>query len=106
VTRGQWKIRISAAADYDEILRWTSAEFGSVQATSYGGLLAAAVARLEGGPSTAGVKQRDEIGAGICTIHVGRRARHFILFRVGSETERAIDVPRILHDAMDLARHV
>jgi hypothetical protein len=39
-------------------------------------------------------------------VHVGRRGRHGILFRVGDEQVRAIDVPRVLHDAVDLARQV
>jgi len=69
-------------------------------------LLAAALARLERGPSIAGVRQRDEIGAGLRTLHAGRRGRHIILFRIGSEPDRTIDVLRIPHDAMDLARHV
>jgi plasmid stabilization system protein ParE len=39
------------------------------------------------------------------TLHVGRRGRYIILFRIGAEPERTIDVSRILNDAMDLARH-
>ena len=113
MTRRTWTVRLSdtAEADYDDILRWTEGEFGAVQATSYGYLLAATLARLERGPAIAGTRQRDAIGAGLRTLHMGRRGRHIILFRVGCEPgrtipDRTIDVLRILHDAMDLARHV
>ncbi len=108
MTRRKWTVRLSdtAEADYDDILRWTVRRFGAVQAASYGVLLAAAVARLERGPTIAGARPRDEIGAGLRTLHVGRRGRHIILFRISSEPDRTLDVLRILHDAMDLARHV
>jgi toxin ParE1/3/4 len=108
VTRRSWTVRLSAAAetDHDEILRWTAERFGIQQAAAYGERLAARVAGLGGGPNIAGARKRDEIGVGLRTLHVGRRGRHIILFRIGSEPDRTIDVLRILHDAMDLARHV
>jgi toxin ParE1/3/4 len=108
VTRRKWTVRLSetAEADHDEILRWTMARFGIAQAASHGDLLAMTLARLERGPATAGTRQRNEIGAGLRTLHVGRRGRHVILFRIGSERDRTIDVLRILQDAMDPARHV
>ena len=107
MTRRNWTVRLSdtAEADYDAILRWTAGQFGAEQAASYGDLLAMALARLERGPTVARVRQRHEIGAGLRTLHVGRHGRHIILFRIGSETDRTIGVLRILHDAMDLARH-
>jgi toxin ParE1/3/4 len=50
---------------------------------------------------------RDEIGAGIRTLHVarqGRKGRHFVAFSV---TEgHIINVLRLLHDSMDLAKHL
>lgn len=108
MTRHRWTVRLSdtADADYDDILRWTARRFGAGQAASYAELLAATLARLERGPSILGARHRDEIGAGLRTLHVGQRGRHVILFRVGSEVDRTIDVLRILHDAMDFARHV
>ena len=37
----------------------------------------------------------------------GRKGRHFVLFRIGSESGRElIDVLRLLHDAMDLQRNL
>ena len=52
----------------------------------------------------------DDIARGLMTLHVaryGRKGRHFLLFRLGAEQEAlCIDVLRILHDGMDLQRHV
>jgi toxin ParE1/3/4 len=108
VTRRNWTVRLSdtAEADFDDVLRWTARRFGVTQAASYGDLLATTLARLERGPSIAGARQRDENGPSLRTLHVGSRGRHIILFRIGSEPDRIIDVLRILHDAMDLVRHV
>jgi plasmid stabilization system protein ParE len=78
VRSDRWTVRLSdtAEADYDEILRWTARRFGVVQAASCGNLIAAVLARLERGPNIAAVQRRDEIGAGLHTLHVGRRGRH------------------------------
>jgi plasmid stabilization system protein ParE len=75
VTYRNWTVRLSdtAEADYDDILRWTARRFGATQAAAYGGLFAAALARLERGPAIAGMRQRDEIGAGLrsCMSGIG-----------------------------------
>ena len=78
MTRLGWTIRLSetAEADHDEILRWTARRFGAAQVITYALLLAETLARLEFGPDIAGVRQRDEIGSGLRTLHVGRRGRH------------------------------
>ena len=43
-------------------------------------------------------------------LHVarrGRQGRHFVLYRADSQAETpVIDVLRLLHDSMDLPRHV
>jgi toxin ParE1/3/4 len=63
---------------------------------------------LQDGPRVVGTKIRDEIAAGLRSIPVKlnrRNARHSVFFRV-SENAREIVVLRILHVAMDPARHV
>lgn len=89
MTRRHWTVRLSdtAEADYDEIVRWTARRFCASQAAPYGDLLDATLARQTRGPTPTGVRQRDEIGTGLHTLHVGRRGRHVILFRVGSEPD-------------------
>ena len=107
-----WTVRLSAAAeaDYLQILRWTVENFGSSQARVYAETLMSALKTLAAGPDVIGVKARPEIGGKIRTLHVarnGRKGRHFIMFRVGSaEEENQIDVLRLLHDSMDLERHL
>jgi toxin ParE1/3/4 len=113
MTAGEaWRVNIgtAAATDFASILQWTAEQFGTGQARVYDGTLRAALNDLHDGPGIAGVRRRDEIGSDLATLHVargGRRGRHFILFRVrAGEQPPVVEVLRILHDAMDLARHV
>ena len=107
-----WTVRLSAAAeaDFRQILRWTVDNFGSAQARAYADTLSSALKALNAGTSVIGVKERPEIGSNIWTLHVarnGRKGRHFIMFRVAAaQDSKVIDVLRLLHDGMDLARHV
>lgn len=106
-----WPVRLSAAAenDYRQILRWTVDHFGAAQALSYAETLSSALQALSAGPAIIGAKERPEIGKHIWTLHVarlGRKGRHFVMFRVGCvEGREVIDVLRLLHDSMDLERH-
>lgn len=105
----RWRVRLSAAAELDflAIVRWTDANFGPRQATSYRATLVAALAALEEGPEVTGSMPRDEIQKGLRTLHVSRRGlrgRHFVLYQ--ARVAGTIEIVRILHDAMDLARHV
>jgi toxin ParE1/3/4 len=107
-----WTVDLAepAEADFTAIITWTAEQFGNIQARVYADTLSAALIALRDGPKTPGVKRRDEIGKDLCTLHVARgsrRGRHFILFRVrGDEQPPRIEVLRILHDAMDMARHL
>jgi toxin ParE1/3/4 len=81
-----------------------------VQAQTYAAVLSAALAALTDGPTAVGAKERREIGNRMFTLHVargGQRGRHLVLFGTTlGKHERHIEVLRILHDAMDLSRHV
>ena len=107
-----WTIRLAAAAEQDfrEILRWTVENFGRSQARAYARTLSTALQDLARGPSTMGARQREDIGPGIHTLHVarkGRKGRHLVVFRVAPPpSERVIDELRLLHDSMDLPRHL
>lgn len=104
------RLTAAAEADFREILRWTVARFGEAQARVYARTLSAALTDLAGGPAIPGVRERGEIAKGLFTLHVarkGRKGRHFIVFRVGQDRGLAvIEVLRVLHDAMDLQRHL
>jgi len=66
-------------------------------------ILADALAALSAGPAAVGVRPRPEIGVRLYSLHAGR---HFVVFRASREKDRSIVVLRVLHDTMDLARHV
>ena len=107
--RRRWKVRLTAAAEADVrgIFLWTVEHFGVDQARRYRATLFAALRDLDDGPETTGVRDRAELGRNLKSLHVarhGRRGRHVILFTTG--TEDRIQILRILHDSMDLARHL
>ena len=111
-TRRRWRIRLTATAetDFRNILSWTSEHFGERQAHVYADTLTAAIETLTDGPYIAGSRERSDIGEGLRVLHVarrGRKGRHFVLCRAESQAAPpAIDVLRLLHDSMDLPRHV
>lgn len=108
----RWRIRLAVAAesDFRNILRWTSERFGEAQARVYAETLTRAIETLAAGPQVPGSRRHDDIAEGLMTLHVarrGRKGRHLVLFRVGIPAEPpVIDVLRLLHDSMDLPRHV
>jgi toxin ParE1/3/4 len=109
MTERRWRVRLGAAAEVDfaNILKWTTENFGARQSRVYRDTLVQAIGELAEGPDVAGSKARDEIMAGIRTLHVARRGRrgsHFLMYRAAPNS--TIEVVRILHDRMDLRRHV
>ena len=109
MTNSQWRIRlgIEAEKDFTRIVKYTADTFGERQAAIYQTALIEALTALHSGPDVPASAARDEILPGLRSLHVarqGRRGRHFIMYRdVGAQV---IEVVRILHDAMDLARHI
>ncbi len=107
-----WNVRLTAAAeaDFEGILRWTIEHFGEAQALVYAETLSMALEALTAGPTAIGVKPRDDIIKGLFSLHVaraGRRGRHFVMFRIAKEQDGGvIEVLRVLHDSMDLPRHL
>ena len=105
----QWRVRLGdeAEADFARILHHTADTFGKRQARIYQTTLTKALAALHAGPDIQGSKARDEIQPGLRSLHIarkGRRGRHFIMYR--PVAGQVVEVVRILHDAMDLARHI
>lgn len=106
----RWTVRLTAAAasDFEHIIDWSIEHFGDSQAAAYAETLSLAVEALADGPSVAGAKQRDEILKGLYSLHVarqGRKGSHFVMYRVAGSGD-AIEVLRLLHDSMDLPRHL
>jgi toxin ParE1/3/4 len=93
-----------ADADIDSILLWTREQFGSRQASLYHDRIIDLLEGLASDPTPTSSKAREhDVGPGYRTAHLGRRARHLVLYRV--EPERVLIV-RILHDGMDVSRHL
>ncbi|MDB5575875.1 MAG: plasmid stabilization system [Bradyrhizobium sp.] len=109
MSSGKWQVRLTSAAerDFQSILTWTTEQYGEAQARDYAATLTAAILTLADGPDVLTSNPRDEIAPGLRVLHAarfGRRARHILLYRANSGA--VIDVLRILHDAMDIERHV
>ncbi|WP_262730567.1 type II toxin-antitoxin system RelE/ParE family toxin [Alloalcanivorax marinus] len=109
---------LSAAAQDDirDILGWTHERFGEAARLRYQALLATALRDLSHQPARPGSVERPELGPGVRSWHLHlsrerartdtgmvRRPGHFVIYRV--EAERIL-VGRVLHDAMELARHL
>ena len=111
-SRRRWRVRLTAAgeADIRDIVRWTANRFGATQARAYADTLSRAIRALAEGPAVLGAGRREDIAKDVMAVHVarrGRRGRHVVLYRVGApEKPPVIDVLRVLHDTMDLPRHV
>ena len=104
-----WAVRLAEKAEHDllDALVWTTDQFGALQADDYLETLTLALEAMTDGPSIVGSKVRDDIGLGIRTLHVarlGRKGRHLVVFRFADG--QVIDVIRLLHDSMDLAKHL
>jgi toxin ParE1/3/4 len=105
----EWRVQLSVQAQRDvaDIVRWTAEQFGRRQTIVYHATLYAAIESLAVGPDVPGSTAREELGPGRRTLHVargGRRGRHVLVYR--AIDERTIRVSRILHDSMDIGRHV
>lgn len=108
--RRSWRVWLAEGAERDffNILRWTAEQFGKRQARVYETTLRNALKALASGPNALGCRERPDLGVDVASLHVarqGRKARHLIVFRA-HEKMAAIEVLRILHDSMDLARHM
>lgn len=112
------RYRLSAAAQADvvEILRWTQEQFGDAARLRYEKLIVAALRDVAAQPNRAGSIARPELGADVRSWHlrlsrnhvatraeVVRRPRHFLLYR---REPALLAVGRVLHDAMELERHL
>ena len=105
----RWNVRLGAAAELDfaNILKWTTENFGARQSRVYRNTLVQAIGELAGGPDVVGSRTRDEIMPGLRTLHVawhGRRGSHFLMYRIAPRG--TIEIVRILHDRMDVQRHI
>ena len=104
-----WRVRLTDQAELDllGIASWTAENFEPRQAEQYVETILQAMENLTDGPETLGTTARDELAPGIRTLHTARharKARYFVVFRVADD--QVLEVLMLLHDSMDLARHV
>jgi toxin ParE1/3/4 len=109
MARRRWRVRVSTSAERDfiAILDWTVDTFGRRQAQIYRRTLLSALSAVASDPYVPDSQARDAIRPGIRSLHVarnGRHGRHVVLYQ--ADVSGIIDVLRILHDSMDLPRHV
>jgi toxin ParE1/3/4 len=112
------RYRLSNAAQSDvlDILAWSHEHFGEAARLRYESLIAAALRDVASSPDRPGSVARPELGRGVRSWHlrlsrrpatpgstVVRRPRHFLIYRAEPSL---LVVGRILHDAMELARHM
>jgi toxin ParE1/3/4 len=98
-------------------LAWTDRQFCEEIRLRYEELLVQAFLDLADEPGRQGALQRPELAQGAFTYHLrhsrdrvsrslGRikKPRHFLLYRVAADGY--VEIGRVLHDSMDLARHL
>jgi toxin ParE1/3/4 len=108
----EWKVWLTdtAKSDLRNIINWTADHFGDGQAKSYSEMISSALRTLKAGPKTVGVRCRDDLDSGTFILSVARsskRGRHLIVFKIAPESNgKTLQVLRVLHDAMDLPRHI
>jgi toxin ParE1/3/4 len=111
--------RISPQAEHDieAILRWTNEEFGENARIRYEALLIRAIEDVAEAPERPGSHDRPEIAPSARTYHLRfsrdrvkkpikkvERPRHVLLYRTAIDGR--VEIGRVLHDGMDLERHL
>jgi toxin ParE1/3/4 len=110
--------RLSAAArgDIVDILTWTHEHFGEAARKRYEMLIVTALRDIAHQPNRPGSLERPELGESVRSWHPAlsrdrartdagsvRRPRHFLIYQLD---DGLVVVGRVLHDGMELARHL
>ena len=106
----------AAGRDIQAVLAWTHEHFGVGGRLRYEALLVRAIHDVVENPQRTGSQARPEIAQSARTYHLWHsrnrvepasdrvhRPRHFLLYRICKD---GIAIGRVLHDRMDLARHL
>lgn len=107
----------AAQADIEAILAWSHDQFGELARLRYEALLVQSILDVVDDPGRAGSFRRPEIAEAARTYHLRhsrdrvdavsgrvRHPRHFLLYR--ASTDGRVEIARVLHDSMDLDRHL
>jgi toxin ParE1/3/4 len=109
-----YRISHAATADIVDILAWSHDQFGEQARQRYEKLIATAIRDVVTDPTRSGSIDRPELGDGVRSWHlrgsrhrtagdVVRRPRHLLVYRIDNDI---LVIGRILHDAMELRRHI
>lgn len=109
-----YRLTYSAQADIVSILAWSQERFGVEASKRYEALIATAIRDAAGREDELGHRPRPELGDGVFSWHLAQstarspggtvhRPRHFLICRRDGDL---LVVGRVLHDAMDLRRHL
>lgn len=110
----RYRLTHAAQADIVEILAWSHEQFGKEARLRYEALIAGAIRDAASGQQGLGITPRPELGDGVSSWHLAqsrahstarnvRRPRHFLICRRDGDT---VGIGRVLHDAMELLRHI
>jgi toxin ParE1/3/4 len=112
----RYTVAPAAQDDIVSILAWTDEHFGEPARLRYEALIEQAIVDIADDPDRPGATDRPEINSRARTYHLAhsrrrvspnlgrvKSPRHFLLFRL---SEGGIEISRVLHDSMDLARHL
>lgn len=113
----EFRISTSAQADIVDMLAWTQEKFGELARLRYERLLVTAMRDIAAEPQRIGTIERPELGNNVCSYHlrhsreramhesgIVRQPRHLLLFRFARAD--LIGIGRVLHDAMEIERHL
>lgn len=107
--------RLTTAANRDvvEILAYTEANFGQALRRHYQAAIAQSLMDICADPNRRGVVELNELAGGLLTYHFRHNARtklqirnprHLLVFRFAGPG--LLLVVRVLHENMDIARHI
>lgn len=110
----RYRLTHAAQSDITSILAWANEQFGTEARQRYQALIITAIRDAAARADNIGHIPRPELGDGVFSWHLSqsrdhapggtvRRPRHFLICRRESDI---LVIGRVLHDAMDLRRHV
>ena len=113
----QYGLLPRAERDIEAILEWTHEHFGERGRVRYEALLTRAILDIAAEPERSGSHARPEIADAARTYHLRhsrdhvsvaigsvRHPRHFLLYRISGDGR--VEIGRVLHDTVDLMRHL
>lgn len=109
-----YRLTQPARSDIVRVLTWSQDRFGIQARMRYRALIDAAINDIAVEPTRVGSTERPELGDGVRTWHLRlsrdrssaepvHQPRHFLIYKLDQDV---VVIGRVLHDIMDLARHV